>query len=76
PLAPDDDPDFLWKLEQQRRREARGEGTGERPTAGPTPGRAADATDGTSDDDAPRKNPSGETDGAPGAPSSGSSDPS
>lgn len=26
PLAPDDDPDFLWRLEQDRRRKAQGEG--------------------------------------------------
>lgn len=28
PVAPDDDPEFLWKLEQERRRAAREEGTG------------------------------------------------
>lgn len=41
PLAPDDDPDFLWRLEQERRRrdrEGRGGAEGER----------------QSDDDAPR----------------------
>lgn len=27
PAAPDDDPDFLWRLEQERRRRARGSGT-------------------------------------------------
>ncbi|QDW62504.1 PLD nuclease N-terminal domain-containing protein [Oerskovia sp. KBS0722] len=76
PLAPDDDPDFLWKLEQQRRRDARGEGTDQGPTTGPGPGGSSGKTHGTSDDDAPRENPSGETDGAPGTPSSGSTDPS
>lgn len=32
PVAPDDDPDFLWRLEQQRRRS-----TGEPPTEDPQP---------------------------------------
>jgi hypothetical protein len=51
PVAPDDDPDFLWTLEQQRRRDARSTGdstaddaddattddvTGQVPPAGPT----------------------------------------
>ncbi|CAM3729794.1 PLD nuclease N-terminal domain-containing protein [Isoptericola cucumis] len=27
PIAPDDDPDFLWKLEQDRRRRERGSGS-------------------------------------------------
>lgn len=44
PLAPDDDPEFLWRLEQDRRRRARdagGEGPvgpagPEQPPAGPT----------------------------------------
>ncbi|MHA7132081.1 PLD nuclease N-terminal domain-containing protein [Oerskovia turbata] len=62
PIAPDDDPDFLWRLEQQRRREARGEGSG--PTAGP-------ASPGPRDED---QGSSGTTDGAPDAPSSGSTD--
>ncbi len=35
PIAPDDDPDFLWNLEQQRRREGGGRGTDT--GTGPTP---------------------------------------
>lgn len=61
PIAPDDDPDFLWKLEQQRRREARGES----PTAGPAAEDRPERTDGSS-----------ETDDAPDAPSSGTNEPS
>lgn len=34
PVAPDDDPDFLWRLEQERRRRAREAGTGTGGTAG------------------------------------------
>lgn len=75
PVAPDDDPDFLWKLEQQRRREARGEVTDPGPTAGPTPGGPSGSPRGTSDDDGPRDTSPGETDGAPGTPSSGSGEP-
>jgi len=33
PLAPDDDPDFLWRLEQERRRKDR-DHPGQEPTAG------------------------------------------
>ncbi|MBE7701888.1 PLDc N-terminal domain-containing protein [Oerskovia sp. Sa1BUA8] len=72
PVAPDDDPDFLWKLEQQRRREARGETAGG-PTAGPASGDTAEDGRGSSDDPS-HGSTSGETDGAPGTPSSGSTD--
>lgn len=47
PIAPDDDPDFLWKLDQQRRhREPPATGG---PAAGPGPGApdGSDSTDGT-----------------------------
>ncbi|MBX9246237.1 PLDc_N domain-containing protein [Actinotalea ferrariae] len=37
PLAPDDDPDFLWKLEQERRRQARGTGGAGGTTGGDAP---------------------------------------
>lgn len=40
PVAPDDDPDFLWRLEQERRRRARGQA----PDAGGT-----DPADGSDD---------------------------
>lgn len=36
PIAPDDDPDFLWNLEQQRRR-GTGGGQGTGTGTGPTP---------------------------------------
>ncbi|WP_199425013.1 PLD nuclease N-terminal domain-containing protein [Actinotalea solisilvae] len=42
PVAPDDDPDFLWRLEQERRRRARETGG----TGGPT-GTSADDADGS-----------------------------
>lgn len=46
PVAPDDDPDFLWRLEQEQRRRAKG--------AGPVPGAAPSSPDpggtGTADD--------------------------
>lgn len=29
PVAPDDDPDFLWRLDQERRRQQRENGTGD-----------------------------------------------
>lgn len=29
PVAPDDDPDFLWRLDQERRRRQREDGTGD-----------------------------------------------
>ncbi|MFF2621727.1 PLD nuclease N-terminal domain-containing protein [Oerskovia jenensis] len=74
PLAPDDDPDFLWKLEQRRRREARGEDTG--PTAGPATEGTSGPGPASSEDDTTRKSSPGETDGAPGTPSAGSGEPS
>lgn len=58
PVAPDDDPDFLWRLEQDRRRRAKGaagaEGAdGHAPGDGPgTPG--PDADDGTPAPPAPQ----------------------
>ncbi|WP_298454602.1 PLDc N-terminal domain-containing protein [uncultured Cellulomonas sp.] len=54
PLAPDDDPEFLWRLEQQQRRaDAAGRRTGEEP--GRQPGDPARGSDGgsTGEDDAP-----------------------
>jgi len=79
PVAPDDDPDFLWKLEQQRRREARGEAPGG-PTADPAGGAPGDRGTapgrGASGGEPDRDSSSGETDGAPGAPSAGNGEPS
>lgn len=37
PVAPDDDPDFLWRLSQEQRRHARDNGTPEDPTPTTTP---------------------------------------
>jgi hypothetical protein len=37
PVAPDDDPEFLWRLDQQRRRDRRHDGDAT-PNAGGTPG--------------------------------------
>jgi hypothetical protein len=82
PIAPDDDPDFLWKLEQQRRREARDEGSapGSGTAPGTTPGHAAGAADPQDEREqgprSPGKTSKGETDSAPDAPSSGNNDPS
>ena len=55
PVAPDDDPDFLWRLEQERRRQQRREPGS---TGGPADGTSTDdtSTDGSSTDD---------TDGSP-----------
>lgn len=47
PVAPDDDPDFLWKLEQERRRRERESGGGT-----PTGDRTDDAPSGPGSDDA------------------------
>lgn len=38
PVAPDDDPEFLWRLEQQRRRASGEPPTGDDPAAPPDPG--------------------------------------
>ena len=39
PVAPDDDPEFLWRLEQERRRrEGRGTDDEPRDSTGPAPG--------------------------------------
>lgn len=80
PVAPDDDPDFLWKLEQQRRREARdGSASGSETAPGTAPGHGPGAT--SHEDErkqeprSPGKSSTGETDSAPDAPSSGSNDP-
>jgi hypothetical protein len=64
PVAPDDDPDFLWRLEQQRRRDARRDTTDSDPGDGSTSRDPRDDGPGTP----------GRTDGAPDAPSSGSTD--
>lgn len=37
PVAPDDDPEFLWRLEQERRRKEGGQGSGQSGTTGPEP---------------------------------------
>jgi len=82
PVAPYDDPDFLWKLEQQRRREARDEGStsGSGTAPGTAPGHAPGAADHEDEREqeprSPGKGSTGETDSAPDAPSSGSNDPS
>ncbi|ROS76690.1 phospholipase D-like protein [Cellulomonas sp. PhB143] len=47
PVAPDDDPDFLWKLDQERRRRAQG---GDEASGTPGPEGPADP----GDDDAPQ----------------------
>ncbi|MEK8225755.1 PLD nuclease N-terminal domain-containing protein [Oerskovia sp. M15] len=65
PVAPDDDPDFLWKLEQQRRRDARGDHDG--PDTVPGTGEAAPILG---------SGLPGEPDGAPDAPPSGNNEPS
>ncbi|QJW37662.1 PLD nuclease N-terminal domain-containing protein [Cellulosimicrobium protaetiae] len=55
PLAPDDDPEFLWRLEQQQRRQARDEARP--PTADDAPSADRDAADDgrtEGDGDAPR----------------------
>jgi hypothetical protein len=56
-VAPDDDPEFLWRLEQQQRRAQRGQSGGstdgtQRP--GPADG---DTHDGGHDTSGPRANP-------------------
>ncbi|MFJ4107571.1 PLD nuclease N-terminal domain-containing protein [Oerskovia enterophila] len=80
PVAPDDDPDFLWKLEQQRRREARDDGSasGSATASGTAPGHAPRAAEDEREQEprSPGKGSTGETDSAPDAPSSGSNDPS
>ena len=52
PTSPDDDPEFLWRLEQERRRAAR-DNKAQAPDDD-APGDVA-PTDGSSDDDAPTK---------------------
>lgn len=63
PVAPDDDPDFLWRLEQERRRQQRqapggaaaeGDATNGNPAKGdPADGNAADKDAGTEGEDNP-----------------------
>ncbi|WP_265520522.1 PLD nuclease N-terminal domain-containing protein [Oerskovia flava] len=78
PVAPDDDPDFLWRLEQERRRQERaaGGGTsddaaggdgapGERTSNGTTDADAADSTADTSDTASGASSESGEDDAGP-----------
>ena len=56
PVAPDDDPEFLWRLEQERRRAAREGRTRQEPPAQPrghSEDAAADAADPASPPDSP-----------------------
>lgn len=52
PVAPDDDPDFLWKLEQERRRAARDEKR-ENPSGDSSPG-SQDADDDGAGEEPPK----------------------
>ncbi len=53
PLAPDDDPEFLWRLEQQQRRESRGASSGPQDAA-PTEPQDVPPADDEPDDGSPR----------------------
>ncbi|MBD5785542.1 PLDc_N domain-containing protein [Cellulosimicrobium terreum] len=49
PVAPDDDPDFLWRLDQQQRRQSRETGAADGPADAPDADQPG--TDGTTEDD-------------------------
>lgn len=69
PVAPDDDPDFLWRLEQQRRRQDRetdpAPGTDVPPTSGPS-ARPGEGTDGAPPSDVDSQADAGPDDSGPG----------
>lgn len=56
PVAPDDDPDFLWRLAQEQRRQARGAHGDTAPGGSPTDGTSGGTSSGTN---------AGKTDGRP-----------
>ncbi|OLT54218.1 PLD nuclease N-terminal domain-containing protein [Cellulosimicrobium sp. CUA-896] len=71
PVAPDDDPEFLWRLEQEQRRQGRGTRPGSGSGSGTPGGRAAEdgapgtgGTDGSDRaDDGPEADPDGDQSG-------------
>ncbi len=65
PVAPDDDPDFLWRLEQERRRRQAGGATGRGPRE------PDDTTPGTADGAPGAAGPRAAGPRAPGAPNDG-----
>lgn len=67
PLAPDDDPEFLWRLEQQQRRQSRDESGGPQ-DAPPEPRDATSPADDATEDDAPRPGAGNGTDEGDDAP--------